>query len=297
MNREVWQITSRGEWLDRRRSLLTASRIAALFDAHPYLSREQLGGTMTGAWSEGDNAAMRRGRILESAVVEALREEHPGWAIERATTFHSIPECRLGATPDAFFTDEDGERGLIQIKTADPEVWQRWNGRPPLAYQLQTLTEMMCCDLDRGLLAVMITNRSLPVYEFTVPRHPAAEAKLLEAAAAWWQEWDAGRIAPAAPSDGLQEALDDGSSIDLSADNYLCSALPERQALKAEISAREKRCAEIDAHLKAAMGAATYASLPGWWITYRAHQRAERLVPAATIRALRISATKEEESI
>jgi predicted phage-related endonuclease len=294
MQRETWKITSRGEWLERRRGLLTASRIAALFDAHPYMSREQLGGTMTGAWSEGDNAAMRRGRILESAVVEALREEHPGWTIERATTFHSIPECRLGATPDAFFTDEDGERGLIQIKTADPEVWQRWNGRPPLAYQLQTLTEMMCCDLDRGILAVMITNRSLPVYEFAVPRHPAAEAKLLEAAAAWWREWDAGRIAPAAPSDGLQALLDDGSTADLSSDNWLSAALPERATLKAEIGAAEKRCAEIDAYIKNAMGAATYGHLPGWVITFRSHERAERLVPAATIRSLRIRHQEEE---
>ncbi len=294
MNREVWQITSRGEWLERRRGLLTASRIAALFDAHPYMSREQLGGTMTGAWSEGDNAAMRRGRILESAVVEALREEHPGWTIERANTFHSIPECRLGATPDAFFTTEDGERGLIQIKTADPEVWQRWNARPPLAYQLQTLTEMVCCDLDRGILAVMVTNRSLPVYEFAVPRHPAAEAKLLEAAAAWWREWDAGRIAPAAPSDGLQEALDDGSSIDLSADNWLAGALWERAEIKADISQREKRCAEIDAYIKNAMGTATYGHLPGWVITFRSHERAERLVPAATIRSLRIRHHEEE---
>jgi predicted phage-related endonuclease len=294
MNREVWQITSRGEWLDRRRGLLTASRIAALFDAHAYLSRADLAGTITGTHNEGDNAAMRRGRILESAVVEVLREEHPAWVIERATTFHSIPSLRLGATPDAFFTDENGERGLIQIKTADPEIWQRWNGRPPLAYQLQTLTEMMCCDLDRGILAVMITNRSLPVYEFAVPRHPAAEAKLLEAAAAWWQEWDAGRIAPAASSDGLQALLDDGSTIDLSSDSWLAGALWERQEMKADINAREKRCAEIDAYIKNAMGQATYASLPGWAITFRAHERAERLVPAATIRALRIRHLEEE---
>jgi hypothetical protein len=45
MKRESWTITSRGEWLDRRRGLLTASRIAALFDAHPFLTREQLATT------------------------------------------------------------------------------------------------------------------------------------------------------------------------------------------------------------------------------------------------------------
>jgi predicted phage-related endonuclease len=293
MKRETWQITSRGEWLDRRRGLLTASRIAALFDAHPFLTREQLAGTMTGHHNEGDNAAMKRGRILEPAILEAMREEHPDWTIKKATTFHTLPEHRIGATPDAWFADSAGNGGLIQCKTVAPEVWQ---GRPSLAYQLQTLTEMMCTGVEHGRLAVMVTSRSLPLYEFEVPRHPEAEAKLLAAAAAWWEEWDAGRIAPAAPAEPLEGLLDDGSTIDLSSDNYLHSALPDRQALKSVISDAEKRCAEIDAHLKAAMGSATYGYLPGWAVTYRSHQRAERVMPAATIRTLRVSA-KEEESI
>jgi len=293
MKRESWTITSRGEWLDRRRGLLTASRIAALFDAHPFLTREQLAGTMTGHHNEGDNAAMKRGRILEPAILEAAREEHPDWTIEKATTFHTLPEHRIGATPDAWFADSAGNRGLIQCKTVAPEVWQ---GRPSLAYQLQTLTEMMCTGVEHGRLAIMVTSRSLPLYEFAVPRHPAAEARLLEAAAAWWREWDAGRIAPAAPTGELEGLLDDGSSVDLSADNWLSGALPERQVLKAEITERERRVTEIDAHLKAAMGRATYGYLPGWAVTYRSHQRAERVLPAATIRTLRVSA-KEEESI
>jgi predicted phage-related endonuclease len=249
---------------------------------------------MTGSHNEGDNASMRRGRILESAIIEAMREEHPGWQIERATTFHSIPDCRLGATPDAFFTTEDGEPGLIQCKTAAPEVWDKWHGRPPLAYQLQTLLEMVCCDVQRGILAVMVTSRSFPLYEFEVPRHPAAEQKILDAAAAWWASFDRGEIAPAAPTDALEAMLDDGSVIDLAGDNYLSSALPERALLKQEITERERRCAEIDAHLKTAMGQASYAHLPGWAITWKAHQRAERTIPAATIRTLRVKEQEEE---
>jgi len=296
MKRETWTITSRGEWLDRRRGLLTASRIAALFDQHPYMSRDELAGTITGTHSQGDNASMRRGRILESAILEAMREEHPDWTIERANTFHWMPECRIGATPDAFFTTPDGQRGIIQAKTVAPEIWDQWHHRPPLAYQLQTLTESMCCDLQHAILAVMVTSRSFPIFEFTVPRHAAAEARLLEAAAAWWREFDAGRIAPAAPAEALEELFDDGSVIDLSGDNYLSAALPDRQALKSVISDLERRVTEIDAHIKNAMGRATYGHLPGWQITWKAHQRAERVLPAATIRTLRVSA-KEEESI
>jgi predicted phage-related endonuclease len=295
MKRESWTITSRGEWLDRRRGDLTASRIAALWDAHPYMSREQLGASMLGAYNAGDSGSMRRGRILEPAVAAGLAEEHPDWIIEKATTYHRLPEYRIGATPDYWLT-VDGVDGLIQCKTCSPEAWETWRGRPPLGYSLQVLCELLATDRQFGILAVMVTNRSLPIYEWRVPRHPAAEARLLEAAAAWWAEWDAGRIAPAAPTEALETMLDDGSSVDLSADNYLHSALPDRAALKSMISDAEKRCTEIDAHLKAAMGKATYGYLPGWAVTYRSHQRAERLMPAATIRTLRVS-PKEEESV
>jgi predicted phage-related endonuclease len=296
MKRETHEITSRGQWLDLRRRDLTASRISALWDLHGYLSREELGASMLGRFDAGDNSSMRRGRILEPAVAAALAEDHPDWKIEKATTYHRLPELRLGATPDYWFTDEHGVEGLIQIKTAAPEIWDKWHGQIPLAYTLQTLTELLVTGRERGLIGLMITSRSLPVYEYAVPRHPAAEEKILAAAAAWWEAFDSGAIAPAAPTGELETMLDDGSSVDLSADNYLHSALPDRQALKSVISDAEKRVAEIDAHLKAAMGRATYGYLPGWAVTYRAYQRAERLLPAATIRSLRVSA-KEEESI
>jgi len=289
MQREVWQISSRGEWLARRRGLLTASRISALFDQHAQMTRDDLAASITGERDQGDNASMRRGRILESAILEAMREDHPAWTIERASTFHSIPECRIGATPDAFYTTPEGERGIIQCKTVAPEIWDQWHHRPPLSYQLQTLTELMCCDLEHAILAIMVISRSLPLFEFAVPRHPDAEAKLLAAAAAWWEEWDAGRIAPAVSPAPLQELFDDGSVADLSADNTLPITLPERAALKSVISDCEKRVTEIDAHIKNAMGTATYGHLPGWQITWKAHQRAERVLPAATIRMLRVT--------
>ena len=94
----------------------------------------------------------------------------------------------------------------------------------------------------------------------------------------------------------LQELFDDGSVADLSTDNTLPITLPERAALKSVISDAERRITEIDAHIKNAMGRATYGHLPGWQITWKAHQRAERVLPAATIRTLRVSA-KEEEAL
>ena len=293
---EVHDITSRSQWLDLRRQDVTASRVGALFDAHPYLTREQLAGTLLGTHNEGDTPAMRRGRILEPAVAAALAEEHPGWRITKATTYHRLPVPRLGATPDYWYVDDDGRVGVCQCKTTSPETWEKWHGRVPLAYTLQVLLEMMCTGREHGLIALMVTSRSLPLYEFPVARHPAAEAKILAAATAWWQAFDRGEIAPAAAVDDLETLTDDGSTIDLSADNWLSSALPERSQLKAEIAEREKRVGEIDEYLRTRMGLARYGHLPGWVVTWRSYQRKERLQPAGTFRRLLVASAKEEET-
>jgi len=89
VTREAWEITGTGEWLDRRRQDVTASRLAALFDLHPYVSRPQLADIMratttTGTGSVPDSPAMRRGRILEPAVAAALTEERPELKLTRS---------------------------------------------------------------------------------------------------------------------------------------------------------------------------------------------------------------------
>ena len=112
--REVREIVSIGEWLTWRQSLITASAIGALFSIHPHVSLDDLIAEKLGQRrGEGDNASMRAGRILEPAVIAAVNEERPEWHVVKATTFHLLPELRLGCTPDAFGADDL----LVQCKT------------------------------------------------------------------------------------------------------------------------------------------------------------------------------------
>ncbi|MEK1933484.1 MAG: YqaJ viral recombinase family protein, partial [Pararhizobium sp.] len=235
--REVREIVSTGDWLSWRTKDITASRLPALFSLHPYLSLTQLadimrGTTGTGTGSVPDSPAMRRGRILEPAVAAALAEERPDLPpLVKASTYHRVPEWRLGCTPDYFCGDE----GLVQCKTVSPHQWQAWHGKIPLAYTIQTLCEMLVTGRRWGLLACLEVSPSYPLHVVEVPRHEAAERRILDAVAHWWTEFDAGRIAGTAPSAELAELLDDGSFVDLSDNNYLTAALPERERLKAEV--------------------------------------------------------------
>lgn len=288
INPQIREITSRGEWLQWRRGVITASRIGALFDCHKYLTREGLAAELRGA-NQGDNPAMRAGRILEPGVIVALLEDHPEWRIERANTFHVDPALRLGATPDAWLDDD----GLIQVKTVSPEEWETWQGKPPLAYTLQCLAEMMLTGRTRGLLAVMIRSRSYPVHEFDVPRHEAAEARILAAVAEWWRQYDAGEIPIPADPEGLAEALDDGSVLDLAADNAIRGLLDEREALKATVGDAEKRTKEIDDYIKMRLGPARLGVLPGWALAWPTIHGKEYTVPARDYRRLTVKRTGE----
>ena len=262
MGRESRVIDGVGPWLEQRRSHVTASRMGALFDAHPYLSREQLAGEMRGESVKGDTPAMARGRKLEAAVIEGLREVHLDWRIERCRTYYWLPEHRIGATPDAFYDDD----GLIECKTVHPRRWDEWHGAPPLAYILQTLTGMLVTGRQHGVLACMVLSHDYPIHEYTVSRHPAAEQRIIEAVAAWWQQYDQGLIAAPAPVEELKSMLDDGSHRDLSGNAEMLGLLEERRELKASMSIAAQRLGEIDYAIKNTIGPASTAWLEGWSI-------------------------------
>ena len=251
------------------------------------------GATGTGTSSVPDSPAMRRGRILEPAVAAALAEERPDLPpLVKATTYHRVPEWRLGCTPDYLCGDE----GLVQCKTVSPHQWQAWHGKIPTGYVIQTLCEMMVTGRAWGLLAVLEVSPSYPLHVVDVPRHEAAERRILDAVAAWWRAFDAGEIAGTAPSAEIEADLDDGSFADLSKDNELPSLLGERSTLKATTSDAEKRLKEIDYEIKNRMGRASRAWLPGWNISFATQHRREAIIPARDIRVLRVRAVDEQEA-
>lgn len=292
MRREAIEIPSVGEWLAMRERDVTASRVAALFNAHPYMSRAQFIETMRGR-SQGSNAAMRRGRILEPAVAAAVAEERPEWSLRKATTYHRLPEHRIGATPDYF---ADTEAGLVnvQCKTVSPEVWEKWRGQPPLGYKLQVVCENLATDAAAGVLAVMVTAPSYPLHLFDVPRHAGAEERILLAVGEWWAAWDAGEIADATPAEEIAAALDDGSHKDLSGDNAIRELLTTRANLKQCEAAIKTKLGEVEYEIKNRIGPASTAWLPGWSLSFRSQHRKSYTVAASDSRVLRIKEVAEE---
>lgn len=293
MTTERIPATDRAAWLALRRQDVTASDVAALFGQHPYRTRLQVYAEKTGRSDGiGDNAAMRRGRILEPAIAEAWFEDY-GERLTKCSDYVRDPTLRIGATPD--YLRPNGEP--VELKSVAPDVWESWGEAAPLAYQLQTLVQAMLLDAPRGWLSVMVDNRAKDTHRFEVPRHPGAEAKIIAAVSEFWACVGKGEP-PAADytRDGTAIAAmfprDNGDVLDWSGDNRMAVLLGRRADLKAIVGPAEDEIDAIDAEVKAKLGEASGASCGGFRISYKAQTRPERVVAASTFRVLRITASK-----
>lgn len=306
-------IKSRADWLSLRHRDVTASEIGGLFGCHPYRSALQIFAEKTGnGMDRGDNSAMRRGRILESAVAAAVAEERPEWEIAKAAEYLRDPVTRIGATPDWYVTDAKRGRGILETKTAEPSVFERdWRDGVPLAWTLQCLTQMMLAGAAWGTVAVLVTSRDYPVFIYDVPRHPGAEAKIIAKVKAFWASVEDG-AAPAAdftkdgPAIAAMFPRETLATVDLSGDNRAPELLERRAQLGEVIKTAEAEKDAIDAEIKQKIGEAQGATLPGWKLSWKSQSRVDtaaiteawnaegRVLPKKDHRVLRVTELKTQ---
>jgi predicted phage-related endonuclease len=306
---ECHPIISREQWLELRTADVTASDIGAICGVDRYRTALRVWAEKTGLISPtADNPTFKRGRWLEAAVIEALREERPAWDVRRAGVYLRDPDIRLGATPDAVAIDPDRFGiGVVQCKTVRRDVFERdWSVGPsgeaaaPLSYQLQTLTEAMLVGAEWACVAALVIDAGGGVELVCAPvhRHPPAEDRIRETVARFWLDLEAGRQPAVDPNrDGrVIEALFPrsavGQVVDLSSDYRLANLLAKRARRKSLVKAAEAQIEAIDTELKAKLGSAEIATLPGWRVTWKTQRRDERVTPAWEGRVLRITQAK-----
>jgi predicted phage-related endonuclease len=300
MTIERIEITSREQWLALRKPDVTASVVASLFGCHPYVSALKIFLAHSGVeFDEADNRVFRRGRLMEPAVALAVSEERPDWRVEKANFYCRDPDLRLGATPDFLIHGDPRGLGVLQTKTAAPLIYQRdWEGGAtvPFWVQLQALTEAMLTDAAFAVVAVLQVDAfdmALSIVE--VPRHPAAEQRIRDAVATFWDDVAVGRepdpdygkdaelLKMIAPREVAEK------TIDLSGDNELPSLLAQREEIMTFIKAHETRKDEIETMLKFKMrDAGSIVGLPDWNIFWKTTHRQEYIMKAKDIRTLRI---------
>jgi len=306
-------IKSQSEWLGWRREDITASDIGAILGVDPRKSPMQVFAEKVGAAPEkAVTPEMHRGRILEPAVLLALKEERPKWVINSSKVYVRDPALKIGCTPDAVAEDpercEDGASprpfGIVQAKTVgSAEVFVRgWQGGekdgqvvPPACYLYQTLTEIHLTGAAWGCLAVIVlTGFGLRFHLCPVERNEGAWEHIKRHVANFWETIDSGRP-PRADFRLDGQAVewlnpkDDGSELDLSGDNELPGLIAEYCHLRDHIAECEERKSEIGTIFKDRLGAASKALCAGGArLSWTLLERPEHLVKAWAGRVLRV---------
>lgn len=145
-------ISSHQDWHAIRGNHIGASEVSALFEHGGDLTPNRLWHEKMGHYHDDGNILMAWGRVMEP-IIAALCNEHFGWQMEKADHYLEHPAYpHIGCTPDYYATDENGRRGMVQIKniTHHHERWQK--GRVPERVRLQAQQEILlaatCTDVE-----------------------------------------------------------------------------------------------------------------------------------------------------
>lgn len=276
-------IQSRETWLEWRKPNIGASDVAALFGCHPYMTPLKLWAHFRGEAEREtqDNAAMRRGRIFEAAVLSAYQEERPELYLWSASEYHEIPSLRLGATPDAWCgVIEDGrDKRLVQIKTTTPGKFDsEWIDGPPIHYVMQLQAEMLVTGATRGALVIMVMDGfNFPIHEYTFDAEPKYHDGLVHAVKRFWESVESGERPRALAGD--QETLATlhpnhipASTIALGGMPRVVEAIERKRAAEAHIGRLIKEIEACKAVVCEALGNHAEGVLPGWkisWVTVK----------------------------
>ena len=278
-------------WLAQRSLVIGASEIAALFGESPWMSPFKLSAIKAGrVKADDENAAMRRGRLLEPVAIECVREENPTWdvcpnAFPNLQYFVDAPN-RIGATPDAFVKIPGRQgRGIIQIKSITPASFgNRWGGKgtfdrawssngefePPVHVALQASVECEITDSQYAFVAALVIGHGIDLHLQEIPLTPGLYHAAAARSLAFWKKIDAGEtyMLPDLDKDGdlirqMYADAEPDSHIDLSGDNEVVELSEnDRMLSRVEREAKEGR-AEIKAKMLLKMRDAEFAMFNG----------------------------------
>lgn len=145
---------TREEWLESRRQGIGGSDAGCIVGANPWKSARQLWKEKTGVDKPddiSDKPAVKFGKEAEQHLRALFLLTYPQFTCEYHE-FRMYANDRLPfifATLDGELTDQDGRRGILEIKTTtiqQAKQWFEWDDCIPQHYYIQILHQLLACD-------------------------------------------------------------------------------------------------------------------------------------------------------
>ena len=146
--------TTREEWLKARTQGIGGSDAGCIVGANPWKSARKLWREKTGADMPddiSDKPAVKFGKEAEQHLRELFLLTYPQYTCEYHE-FRMYANDRLPfifATLDGELTDQDGRRGILEIKTTtiqQAKQWFEWDECIPQHYYIQILHQFLACE-------------------------------------------------------------------------------------------------------------------------------------------------------
>jgi putative phage-type endonuclease len=304
---ELGSSTDRERWLQLRRSGVGASEIAAVLGESPWLSATELYAMKVGA-SQGDPDLDEAehiywGNQLEGAILAGYQDRTGRPVTRRSALLRSVEHPWALCTLDG----ETGEPGSVpswplEIKNIGLAKAHEWEDGPPRHYILQLHQQMLVTGAEKATAAALIGGQRLVWCD--VERDEIEIRRIKRAGAIFWEQCVEAGVCPKpdgsdSASRGLaalyrerphpESFVQLGGDV-LELDDELCGLKEARRAI-------DKRVAEIENLIKAAIGSAELGVLPsGTRYSWKQQTRAAHAVDESTFRVLRRHASKSEKT-
>ena len=171
----------------------------------------------------------------------------------------------------------------------------------PFGYQMQTVGQAMLTGASWAVIVTQVMGYGTGRFFVTeVELNAEVMARIRDVVTRFWADTTAGKV-PRFDYDARrrrdrghapQGAGASEPPLDLAGDNLLPSLLDQRRRRKDYIKHAEKWVERADAEIKAKIGGHESATLPGWKISWKMQQRAQRIVEASQYRVLRVTEAK-----
>lgn len=286
--------TDREQFHIERRSGIGGSDIGALVGVNSFKGEMQVYLEKVGAVAPSEpNDAMRWGTILEPVIIQEFCTQY------NCKVRVGVDMVRLEGHPhiiyhaDGLILDENGEVfALLEAKTSGP--WGRLyfghsgSDDVPPSYNLQVQQGMLCHDLDRAFIPVLISGQEWRVFE--IERNDKLIKNMVKVADDFWP-----RVVERRPPDidgtkaskeFLAALYPDDTGLTMKADSYLIEWVKRLHQARANGDAA--KAAELEARnmISDKMQRAAYLEGPGFRISHKKTKDRKKTAWQAVAQAL-----------
>ncbi len=204
--RETILPKDRAAWLEARTPDITSTEVACLFGLSPYE-------TLFGLWHRKrgrivqefePDARMRWGTRLQDSIAIGVCEDN-GWQMRAKSEYVRIPSLRLGASFDYEVRIHVGggcvEVAILEVKNVDAlrfrDAWlvdEDGEVEAPEHIELQVQHQMLVDGADVAYIAALIGGNDVKLIRRQA--NPSIQARIVDAAAAFWRSIEANQPPP-----------------------------------------------------------------------------------------------------